>query len=293
MIKHLVLSGGLYYGLHELGALHCLIKNDYLSIDNIEKIYGSSVGAVIGALLCLKLDWDIIFNYFINRPWNNIMSFDTNRFIDLYSEKGLFGEDLYHEVFDILLKYKNISPNITLKEFYEFSNIELNMFSLELNSFTFKRISYKTHPDMELITALHCTSAFPILFQPGKYINKYYVDGGLMNNYPLSFCVEDVKDKNEILGIYLNTYEKKEFEYDVNIVKYCHYLISNLIKLTRKKEKMTIKNQLIIPRKQSTIRHGLSSIESKETRENYINEGRKYAKLFLAYKRNQKLKSFT
>ena len=276
-----------------MGALHCLIKNKYVSIDNVEKIYGSSVGAIIGALLCLKLDWDILFNYFINRPWNKIITFEADKFINLYTEKGLFGEELYLEVFGILLKYKNLSPDITLKEFYEFSNIELNMFSLELNSFTFTKISYQTHPDMKLITALHCTSAFPILFQPGHYMDKYYVDGGLMNNYPIHFCADDVKNKNEILGIYLNTYEKHTFNYDMNIFKYGHYLISCLIKLTRKKSKIRIKNELIIPRKSSTIDNGLSSIESKETRENYINEGRKYAKLFLAYKNKTDLKCFT
>jgi len=293
MIKHLVISGGLYYGLHELGALHCLIQNKYLSINNVEKIYGSSVGAVIGALLCLKLDWDILFNYFINRPWNKLFTFETNKFINLYTEKGLFGEEIYHEVFNILLKYKNLSPDITLKEFYDFSNIELNMFSLELNSFTVTKISYKTYPNMKLVTALHCTSAFPILFQPGCYMNKYYVDGGLMNNYPMNFCIEDGSNKNEILGIYLNTYEKHEFNFDMNIFKYGHYLISSLIRLTRKKNKNKIKHELIIPRKSSTIHNGLSSIESKETRETFINEGRKYAKLFLAYKNKTNLKSFT
>ena len=187
MIKFLVISGGLYYGLHELGALHCLNKNDFFSIRNIKKMYASSVGAGIGALLCLNLDWDIILNYIINRPWKNIVTFDTDKFIDLYSQKGLFGEELLHNVFDILLNYKNLQTDITLKAFYEFSNIELNMFSLELNSFTLKKISYKTYPDMKLTTALHSSCAFPILLKPGNYNDNYFVDGGLINNYPIDY----------------------------------------------------------------------------------------------------------
>ena len=64
-IKNIVLAGGAYNGLYTIGALKNLIKNSFFDINNIETIYGTSVGGFIGALLCLKIDWSIILNYIL------------------------------------------------------------------------------------------------------------------------------------------------------------------------------------------------------------------------------------
>ena len=53
-IKNLVLSGGAYKGFYTIGALNHLSKTNFYNIENIEKIYGTSVGSLLGALLCLK-----------------------------------------------------------------------------------------------------------------------------------------------------------------------------------------------------------------------------------------------
>ena len=72
MFKHIVIEGGAYFGLYTLGALYELKKTTL--IDNIETIYGVSIGSYVGILLCLKMDWDDILDYFINRPWNKTFS---------------------------------------------------------------------------------------------------------------------------------------------------------------------------------------------------------------------------
>ena len=59
-IKNLVLSGGAYKGFYTIGALNHLSKTEFYKIENIEKIYGTSVGSFIGAVLCLKLNFDDI-----------------------------------------------------------------------------------------------------------------------------------------------------------------------------------------------------------------------------------------
>ena len=53
-IKHLVLSGGAYKGLYIIGAMKELLKENYINIDDIENIYGTSVGALIGVIICLE-----------------------------------------------------------------------------------------------------------------------------------------------------------------------------------------------------------------------------------------------
>ena len=59
-IKHLVISGGGPLGLRYLGALKKLEQEEFWNLDNIESIYGTSVGAIIGAFICLKYDWETL-----------------------------------------------------------------------------------------------------------------------------------------------------------------------------------------------------------------------------------------
>ena len=56
-IKHLVISGGGPIMIQILGAIQHLEKNEKVDMKNIESIYGTSAGAIVGVLICLKFDW--------------------------------------------------------------------------------------------------------------------------------------------------------------------------------------------------------------------------------------------
>ena len=64
-IKHLVMSGGGPTMLQTLGALYHLETNDFLKLEEIESIYGTSAGAIIGLCIALKFDWETINDYII------------------------------------------------------------------------------------------------------------------------------------------------------------------------------------------------------------------------------------
>ena len=72
-IKHLVISGGGPIMVQVLGAIQNLEKNNFIDMKNIESIYGTSAGAIVGILICLKFDWETINDYIIKRPWNSII----------------------------------------------------------------------------------------------------------------------------------------------------------------------------------------------------------------------------
>ena len=68
VIKHLVISGGGPTGFLSYGAAKYLEKNKFWNIENIESIYGTSIGAVIGIILSLKHTWETIDDYIVNVP---------------------------------------------------------------------------------------------------------------------------------------------------------------------------------------------------------------------------------
>jgi predicted acylesterase/phospholipase RssA len=90
--------------------------------------------------------------------------------------------------------------DITLDDFYIYSNIELHLFSFEINEFKVQDISYLTHPKIKLLDAVQMSCSIPVLMTPVCFEDKCYIDGGITTNYPLSYCIESGKKPDEILG---------------------------------------------------------------------------------------------
>ena len=209
-IKHLILCGGGPSIFRSIGALYYLEDSKFWSIDNIETIFATSAGAIFGAMLCLRFDHETIINYLVNRPWHEAFPIKVSQIMDMYSKKGLYDHKVAEIIFKSLLNAKDLPLTITMKELYEYSKIELHMYSLEINDFQIEDISYKTHPELPLLDALIMTSAIPTIFVPFCNGNKCYVDGGLVANYPLNYCLDQGHKKDEILGI--------RFTYKANIL---------------------------------------------------------------------------
>ena len=77
-IKHIVISGGGPTGFSMLGGVIELSKSNFYNIENIETIFATSVGAVLGAIFCLKYSWEDIEDYFVKRPWDQAININLD-----------------------------------------------------------------------------------------------------------------------------------------------------------------------------------------------------------------------
>ena len=204
--KHLVLSGGGPTMIQTMGCLQHLEENKYLDMKDIETIYGTSAGAVVAVLACLKYDWTTIHDYIIGRPWQDLFSIKVQGIFDAYTKKGVFDQTTIEKAFKPLFDAKDISLKITMAEFYEYSGIELHCFTFEINDFKVVDVSHASHPDLQLMTALHMTCSIPILVTPVCLDGKCYIDGGIICNYPLKYCLDSGKSEDEVLG-FKNQYD--------------------------------------------------------------------------------------
>ena len=200
-IKHLVISGGGPSMIQALGAIQHLEEKAFICLKNIETIYGTSAGAIVGVLICLGFDWETINDYIIKRPWHDVFPIKVQSLLEAYTKKGLFGISTIKKCFKPLLDAKDISMNINLEDFFNLSHIELHFFSFEINEYKIHDISYLTHPKLSLMQAIHMTCSLPVLFSPVCVEDKCYIDGGVFCNYPLNYCIESGKSLDEILGI--------------------------------------------------------------------------------------------
>jgi NTE family protein len=286
-IKHLVIPGGGPVGIKALGALQHLEQNGYWNINNIKTIYATSAGSIITVLLCLKFDWDTINDYIIKRPWNEAYQLNVNQIFEAYSKKGLFDKNIAEIFYKPFFNAKDISLEVTMREFFELCNIEIHLFSLDINHFKLEDISYLTHPELPLLKAIQMSSAIPILISPVFIDDKCYVDGGVACNYPINQCIANAENIDEIFGI-KNNYIKKEkniVKNESTILEYIMNFINRLVNnVALRVEQTAIPNELIYDADSMNWSNIQIALSSKEERQRLIDDGIECGKEYLLTK---------
>jgi predicted acylesterase/phospholipase RssA len=286
-IKHIVLSGGGPTGYKYLGALQHLEEKGFYNINNIESIYCTSIGSIIGSMLCLKYDWETLNNYVINRPWKDAFPITTKQVLEAYSNKGLYDKRIADIIFKPLLEAKDLSLKTTLKELYDYSNIELHIYTVEINSFSLVDLSYKTHPDLLLTNAVFMSSTIPTLLAPICDENNCYIDGGLLCNYPILNCLNTCKEEN-VLGIrgdWSNKSPNNVINKDSNLLEFgtgifinmIHHLITSNINSNIN----SITNEVLCKAEHMSLATINEIIEKADVRKQFLEDGKIYAQELL------------
>jgi predicted acylesterase/phospholipase RssA len=282
-IKHLVISGGGPIMLQILAAIQELENNNYLNMNNIESIYGTSAGGILAVMFSLKFDWETMNDYIIKRPWQDVFSIKVQNILDSYTNKGIFNTKTVEKCFKPLFEAKDISLDITLEDFYKFTKIELHMFAFEINEYKVVDISYKTHPKLELLKTVQMTCALPVLMTPVFIDNKCFIDGGVGCNYPLNFCIESGKNPDEILG-FKNKYSENKtlITEESTLLDYIlNFLFKAILSVENNYIQPTIKNQIIFDTNYITFDTLRTAISSIEVRKNLFEKGKQTAIEFL------------
>jgi len=283
-IKHLVISGGGPIMVQVLGAIQHLENNGFLDMTNIETIYGTSAGAIIGTLICLKFDWETINDYIIKRPWQDVFNINVQNIFDAYTKKGLFDHKTIEKCFKPLLDAKDIPMEITLEEFYNLSKIELHLFSFEINEYKPEDISYLTHPKLSLITAVQMSCCLPILITPVCIDNKCYTDGGIVSNYPLNYCINSGKNIDEIIG-FKNRYsdDKNYIDSESSLIDFLlSFLFKAIFSLNTEHIQHNVKYEVVCNASYLSINVLKDALSKIEVRKDLFNNGVESAKIFLS-----------
>jgi NTE family protein len=99
-----------------------------------------------------------------------------------------------------LMKRKDFDPEIKLKDFYEKTNVDFQIMATNLNKYRYKKFNYIDTPDVKVLDAIRMSISIPFVFTANEYEGDIHVDGGLIDNYPISLF-KDSLDK--VLGFKL------------------------------------------------------------------------------------------
>lgn len=270
-----------------ISAIQELERKEYLNMKNIESIYGTSAGAIVAVMISLKFDWETINDYIIKRPWQDVFPIKVQNILDTYTKKGIFDIKNIEKCFKPLFDTKDIPLNITMKDFFTLTNIDIHMYSFEINEYKVKDISHETFPDLPILTAIQMTCALPILVRPVFIDEKCFIDGGVGCNYPIYFCVNSGKINDEILG-FKNNYGDENSSKIVENSTLIDYLLNFLFKTfdfirdnNNINIQVTMKNEIIFDTTHMSLNELTNSLTKIEVRRELFEKGKQTAYNFL------------
>lgn len=270
-----------------ISAIQELERKEYLNMKNIESIYGTSAGAIVAVMISLKFDWETINDYIIKRPWKDVFPIKVQNILDTYTKKGIFDIKNIEKCFKPLFDTKDIPLNITMKDFFTLTNIDIHMYSFEINEYKVKDISHETFPDLPILTAIQMTCALPILVRPVFIDEKCFIDGGVGCNYPIYFCVNSGKINDEILG-FKNNYGDENSSKIVENSTLLDYLLNFLFKsfdFIRDNNniniQVTMKNEIIFDTTHMSFNELKNALTKIEVRRELFEKGKQTAYNFL------------
>jgi len=191
MIDTLVLSGGGPSGVAYAGILKALIDYDTFQKDKLKEIITTSVGIIFAILYLLDYNILQIEKLVLEKDLTKLLNIDDIDIDNLLVKYGLFSNEHIGESVSSFIRHKTEKNDLTLKEFYELSNIILTVKVYNVDIGKTEYLNHINTPDIKLTTLSMMTTAIPYLFQPIKYNDNLYVDGGLKGHFPIEACKSD------------------------------------------------------------------------------------------------------
>jgi len=234
--KYLVLKGGGIRGIAYTGALKVLEEQKITQ--HIEKVAGTSVGAITGALFCVGYTAGQMEDIMLSL---NIATFNDGEWFFIGGQKRMrknFGWYKGRELEKWIgeqIEAQTGSANTTFLQLHQLSLTDKKYKDLYITATNLAKqnleiFSWKTYPDMSIKTAVRASASVPLYFgavfidsagnvieHPKKYVHyNVYIDGGLLANYPINIFNTDSDNTNNsinehTLGLKLDRPEQIEY----------------------------------------------------------------------------------
>lgn len=228
IIKNLVISGGGHSVMTFYGILKHANISEFYKYENIESIYGTSAGALIGLIVTLNIEWDVLDKYFIERPWEKVFYLNIQQVFSMFDNMGIFSKKQIVEVLKPLLLSKDLSIDVTMEELYQLTHIDLHVYGTELNDSKKVDFSHTSHPNWKIIDVVYISCAIPFIFRPIFHENSCYIDGCVTNDFPIQDCLE-VCDTDETFCIKKDLNSNYVVRENTPFVNYMNTLIQKLL----------------------------------------------------------------
>lgn len=243
----LVLEGGGARGAYQVGAIKALKKRGI----NIDGVVGTSIGSINAAFVCsdecdkMEKIWKSTTTYDLLGIDNELIEEIANKKINkkvIFNTLKTTKEILKNLGIDTKRLKKILNENINEEKIRK-SNIEFGLVTYNISDRKPEKLFKEDIPNGKIVEHLIASSYLPI-FKSEKIIdNKYYFDGGIYDNLPISMLLK--KNYKTIYAIRTNALgkvKKNEIKKEQNIIYITpREKLGNILVFSPEKNKRNIK----------------------------------------------------
>lgn len=204
-IKNLAFKGGGVLGIAYAGAIKVLEDNKIL--DTVEKVSGTSAGAITAALLSLRYNASEI--YTIVQSTNFADFEDNKKDLRVFTKYGIYAGATLLQFIQKQITNKGLPATATFKDFHDKGMRDLYVFATDLNTQGLQEFSYSKTPNTIVAEAIRASMSIPLFFGAWTFSNgipnkHIYVDGGMIYNFPISIFDTGSQPNPETMGLFLS-----------------------------------------------------------------------------------------
>lgn len=193
---------------------------------NIKEIRGTSIGSMAAIYIACRVDLDefvadmMRINYYPLVEWSAVT---------LLNNYGLNDGQKIIEYFNEFIYSKTNIKEANFEQLCKWAKLKIVIVASDINDGGKEVVmSDTTTPTMVVAEAMAASMAIPVFFSPQKYRNHLLVDGGLVNNFPISGVV-GLCNPETTLGFLCKGGSPKELE-KKNWYNYFQKLISVILR---------------------------------------------------------------
>ena len=202
--RNLVFKGGGVRGIAYMGALEALEQEGILQ--KIDRVAGSSAGAIAATLACFRLPVDETIKRFNsldlarvpqtsvneNERYKIPHLSNTENIRRLVEKFGWYSSAYFHKwLGDVIASQCGHNPRATFNDFHMRGYRDLYIAAANLSRKHTEFFSYQTTPEVAVADAVRLSMSIPLFFEAVRFDGikfgkgDYFVDGGLFDNYPI------------------------------------------------------------------------------------------------------------
>ncbi len=168
-----------------IAVLDYLHKNNKLQ--NINKFIGCSAGAILSLFLILDLTPFDIFEKLCQIQFEPLWA--RTNLSTLYTHSSLLSSNILIKIIqDIIIE--KIGFDVSLAELFELTKKILIITVFNYSDYKIEYITHETHPHISCAEIVAASCAIPFVFSKLKIGNHFYIDGGVFDNFPLTYFLK-------------------------------------------------------------------------------------------------------
>lgn len=155
------------------------------TMSHIVNFIGTSSGSIIALMLAIGYrPIDVLAHICVEKAYKKISKFNISNLFLL--GKGLMGFDPIMTTIESMV-IERLGAIPTLLELKRKYGKKLVVVAYNLTDDRREYISYETYPDLPVTVATRMSSTFPFIFDPFEYNGRYYIDGGIVDNFAIEY----------------------------------------------------------------------------------------------------------